>query len=177
LYKVSVLDPAGFTDGDELSEYISKELRCPVFSLDIHAGDLWMFRLFDLGAEVAWFNPRPDYWGEISDAERQKWSGDASVVTAHIPGLSANSISRYFVPWTEDIASSQIKAYSDDKSHIGEDWQMVDFMTRLGLIYPIESDRVNGTVYELVLPSAKRSASPPVNTPHYKQKNPWWKFW
>jgi hypothetical protein len=89
----SVLYPWGFLDWDEASKYLSEQLRVPVFSFHIHDEDLWMFVLFNKGAQVAQFNPLPEYWDDsISDEERASWAGNAETVAAHIPGLAPNVI-------------------------------------------------------------------------------------
>jgi hypothetical protein len=69
----TVLYPDGFTDWDDLSKFMSLKVTRPVFSFHIHDGDLWMFVAFNHGKEVAWFNPIPDYWEEIGDAERNRY--------------------------------------------------------------------------------------------------------
>lgn len=135
----TVLYPNGFTDWDDLSEFLSTELRKPAFSFHIHDGDLWMFIAFKDGKEVAWFNPIPDYWGPISDDERNRWAGNAQSVASLVSGLAAASVERYFVPWTEDVLAAEQKSYDDDQFAIGVDWQLIDFMRRLGFPYPLDA--------------------------------------
>jgi hypothetical protein len=136
----TVLYPRGFMGWDDLSEHLSKELGVPVFSFHIHDGDLWMFVLFNRGARVAQFNPAPDYWDELEPEEKASWAGDADTVSRHVPGVSADSIRKYFVEWTEEIMSGGQKAYPDDEYPYGSDWQLTDFMRRLGLRYPVRPD-------------------------------------
>ena len=134
----TVLYPDGFADWDDLSKFLSMELNTPVFSFHIHDGDLWMFVAFDDGKEVAWFNPIPDYWGEVEDAERERWGGDAESVASIVPGLEAASVEQYLVPWTDDVIGSEQKSYVDDEFPVGVDWQLTDFMRRLGFVYPLD---------------------------------------
>ena len=152
-----VLYPSSFEKWDAVSAHISAELGCAAFSFHIHDGDLWMFILFRSGAEMAWFNPRPDYWGDISDGERKKWAGEAAAICAAVPGLPKASIERYFLPWSEDLMSTETKAYPDDEWSYGIDWQMVDFMRRLGFVYPIKNGEIIGTTYRLYLPRVQSS--------------------
>src|SRR5262245_33918632 len=85
--RCSVVYPWGFFDWDEASRHLSAFLEAPVFSLHIHDGDLWMFVVFDNGNQVAQFNPLPEYWSDdISDEERELWSGDAERIAACVPG-------------------------------------------------------------------------------------------
>jgi hypothetical protein len=182
----TVLYPDGFTSWDEVSKFLSLELRKPVFSFHIHDGDLWMFVAFRDGKEAAWFNPIPDYWGGIDDAERNRWAGNAESVASLVPGLAASSIERYFVPWTEDLAAGQ-KSYDDDEFAIGVDWQLTDFMRRLGFAYPLDdSGTPTGETFYLKIrrqrpaPGAAIALTPLPESPPPQQQSstkPWWKFW
>jgi hypothetical protein len=183
----TVLYPNGFGGWDDVSKFLSLELKRPVFSFHIHDGDFWMFIAFRDGNEVAWFNPLPDYWEPIDDAERHRWAGNAEAVASLVPGLAAASIKRYFVPWTEDVLAANQKSYADDKSAIGVDWQLTDFMRRLGFAYPLDhsGDPVGETFYLKI--RRKRPAASSANTstllpdarsPQQKfSTKPWWKFW
>lgn len=182
----TVLYPDGFSDWDDLSRHLSVELNTPVFSFHIHDGDLWMFVAFDKGTEVAWFNPIPDYWESVDDAERSRWSGDAESVTSLIPELEADAVERYFTSWTEKLVSSEQKAYADDEFPIGVDWQLTDFMRRLGFIYPVnDTGAPTGETFYLKIrrrppPSATVSNSaiePNDPSPAPRTGKPWWKFW
>ncbi len=132
--------PREFTYWDEVSQLLSKDLHVPVFSFHIHDGDLWMFVLFRNGETVVQFNPIPEYWEELDPEVKASWAGDAQVVCQHIPGLSPDSIKNYFVEWTEEVADGGRKAYPDDEFPYGIDWQLTDFMRRVGLKYPIRDD-------------------------------------
>lgn len=135
---------------DDLSQHLSQELQVPVFSLHIHDGDLWMFVLFASGKQVAQFNPLPDYWEELEPEDKASWAGDAQAVCRHIAGLSPESIENYFVEWTDEISQSGQKAYPDDEYAYGSEWQMTDFMRRVGLTYPVDQDgRFDGKAFRL----------------------------
>jgi hypothetical protein len=146
----TILYPREFMGWDELSQHLSKDLQVPVFSFHIHDGDLWMFMLLDKGDKVTQFNPIPDYWEELEAEVRASWAGDAQAVCQHVPGISADSIRDYFVEWTEDVAGSGRKAYPDDEFAYGIDWQMTDFMRRVGLKYPVGNDgKPDGNTFRL----------------------------
>ena len=136
----TVLYPNGFMGWDELSQHLSKELQVAVFSFHIHDGDLWMFILFDKGNRVAQFNPIPEYWGELDPGEKVSWAGDVQAVCQHVPGLAPDLIKNYFTEWTEEVVGAGRKAYPDDEYGIGTDWQLTDFMRKVGLEYPIAKD-------------------------------------
>jgi len=137
---VTVIYPFGFFEWEDASAELSRELKKPVFSLHIHDGDLWMFILYVDGEDVAHFNPMPDYWDDnISQTDRDLWKGDALQVARYVPSVKPESIERYFVPWSfED--SPESPSYPDDEFEIGDCWQMLDFMKRLGLVFPSEDE-------------------------------------
>ncbi len=133
----TILYPSGFLEWDKASEFLSLRLQKPAFSFHIHDGDLWMFHLYVEGRVAAAFNPIPDYWGDISEEEERLMRGDVSVITQCVPGLKASAVERYLVRWDLD-AESPGKAYPDDEFSIGEDWQLTDFMKKLGFVYPLD---------------------------------------
>jgi hypothetical protein len=137
---VTVLYPGNFFDWDSAAEHLSKRLGMPVFSFHIHDGDLWMYILYENGRVVDQFNPVPDYWAELEDEERRSWQGEATKVAQRIPGLAPEQIARYLVQWGDEVfeAAEPKKAYPTDQHYYGDDWQLVDFMSKLGLDYPID---------------------------------------
>jgi hypothetical protein len=183
----TVLYPEGFSDWDELSKFLSLELKKPVFSFHIHDGDLWMLVAFKDGKEVAWFNPIPDYWEPIDDDERHRWAGNAQTVASLVPGLDAASIERYFVPWAEDVLAAEQKSYDDDEFAIGVDWQLTDFMRRLGFVYPLDdTGNPTGETFYLKIRRKRQQPAdvePPTSEPEAPSAptksptKPWWKFW
>ncbi len=64
----------------------------------------------------------------------------------HWPKIRAEQIKNYLVHWDLDELGDK-KAYPDDQHSIGEDWQLVDFMKKLGLDYPIGDDGIAGKVF------------------------------
>lgn len=136
----TVLYPSDFFDWDDATQYLSQQLRKPVFSFHIHDGDLWMYSFYEDGEVVDQFNPVPDYWGELEDHERQTWQGNATEVARRILGLAPEQIARYLVQWGDEVfeAAERKKAYPTDQFYYGDDWQLVDFMGKLGLSYPVD---------------------------------------
>ena len=149
----SVLYPWEFFEWDEASQYLSSELKVPVFSFHIHDEDLWMFLLFDKGELVAQFNPLPDYWDDsISDEERASWSGDAAAIADRIPGVTDDAIQPYLRQWDLD-EDDPGKAFPEDQFHSHDCWQMCDFLKRVGLKYPLdETGRPLGDTFECIIP-------------------------
>lgn len=137
---VTVLYPGDFFDWEDISQYLSRQLSRPVFSFHIHDGDLWMYLLFENGECVDQFNPVPEYWQELDDDERRSWQGNATEVARRIAGLAPEQISKYLVQWGDDVfeAAERKKAYLSDEFYYGDDWQLVDFMGKLGFDYPVD---------------------------------------
>ncbi len=154
--KCSVLYPWEFMEWDEASRYLSAQLGVPVFSFHIHDEDLWMFVLYDKGEPVTKFNPMPEYWDDdISDEEKASWAGDSARITACIKGVTPEAISPYLRHWDLD-EDDPGKAFPSDQSGFNDCWQMLDFMKKFGLRYPLDDGgEVVGETYEFVAPEEK----------------------
>lgn len=174
----TVLYPNWYNEWDDTSESISKQLNATVFSLHIHDGDLWMYVLYNNGKIVDKFNPVPDYWDEnLRSNEIKTWKGNASIIAKYVTYVQPKDIKNYLVAWDLDEEEST-KAYSTDE-FAKEDWQMLDFMSRLKLPYPLDDNgNANGQAYKLwtqkslLNPSAKAAAGRTAT-----KAKPWWKFW
>lgn len=153
---VTVLYPGDFFDWDDAAQYLSGLLDKTVFSFHIHDGDLWMYVLYDKGEVVDQFNPIPDYWEELDDDERKSWQGNPAEVARRIPKLTIEQIAKYLVPWGDDVFESpeRKKAYATDQFYYGDDWQLVDFMGKLGLDYPVDDQgKSHGVTYKFTYKS------------------------
>jgi hypothetical protein len=142
--------PNYFEEWDAASAFISKDLNATVFSLHIHDEDLWMFQMYHNGENITRFNPLPDYWEEdITTEEVNYWLGDADLISQYIPGLEPASIQKYLRRWDWDEEGEE-KAYPEDEFGFGDCWQVVDFMAKVGLEYPIdETGILLGKKYKL----------------------------
>ena len=96
----------------------------------------WGYELYDKGEILDRFNPMPDYFEEVSEEKIEQLKGDARIIAGQFHVEQA-SIERYLVRWSADTMDE--KAYQDDEYGY-EDWQMVDFMRKLG--YPYDFDEV-----------------------------------
>jgi hypothetical protein len=145
----SVFYPVGYLEWDNSSEFISKELNATVFSFHIHDGDLWMYVLYNNGQVADQFNPVPDYWDDnLSDEEINSWKGNVQTITELIPYINTSDIDQYLVRWDLD-EEEPTKAYPTDE-FTKEDWQLVDFMTKLKLPYPIYNNgNTKGQTFKL----------------------------
>jgi len=136
---VTVLYPDSYLSWHEACEHLSVTLKKPVLSLHIHDGDFWMYVLLKNGQEIDRFNPIPDYWEELPESEMKSWAGNAEVFARHWPNVTPSQISNYLVRW-DMLNEENAKAYPDDEFGSGEDWQLTDFMAKVGLVYPIDDN-------------------------------------
>jgi hypothetical protein len=114
-----------------------------------------MYELYVNGKTVDQFNPIPDYWSdEMSEEEKASWGGNAAIVAKRCPGVREESIEKYLVRWHLDDLDRG-KAYADDEFGL-EDWQMVDFMRKVGLPYPIDqSGKCHGDAFDFSIPELR----------------------
>ncbi|PLB19750.1 MAG: hypothetical protein TRG1_1530 [Flavobacteriaceae bacterium FS1-H7996/R] len=169
---VTVFYPSGFNESGDMSKYISEKLNCPVFFFHIHDGDLWLYFLYNKGNLVDQFNPIPDYWDDsLSETEIDEQKGNPQIVTRLVPNVKEQDIVNYYVRW--DLDAEPFKAYPQDE-FTNKDWQVVDFMNKIGLEYPI-SDRGTalGTVYKFWIPEPSEKNKEKESSTSKK----WWEFW
>lgn len=137
--RLSLLFPAWMTDVEPVAAWLSRELKSPLFLFHIHDGDLWMYTLFVAGTSVDQFNPIPDYWPPSSPEENLHHStGDAVVVARFWPNLKTSAIKPYLKTWNLEIAEPG-KACADDQYPYNDCRQLIDFMRRLGLAFPLDT--------------------------------------
>lgn len=116
---------------DSLAKAVSGESGKAILLLYIYDGDYWGYWLYDKGEVIDEFNPMPDYFEDISEEKLQKLKGNADSIANYFQVEKA-SIEKYLVRWSEETMDQ--KAYEDDEFGYG-DWQMADFMRRLGFPY------------------------------------------
>lgn len=145
----TIVYPGEFFDWDAASQFLSAELKTPVFSFHIHDGDLWTFIAFADGEPATQFNPVPDYW-DSSNEEACAWAGNAVKVASLVPDVDSKIIEPYLTRWNFEPEEPK-KAWPDDEFATLDCWQLLDFMRRLGFKYPIgNSGSVLGETYEFV---------------------------
>jgi hypothetical protein len=128
------------SDAQEAVQAISATLQCPAFYFHIHDDDLWMYHFYRFGVEADRFNTSPDYWGKVSEDERRTWQGSARTICASWPGVTREQIERYLVDHDSEDFNGEAKAYETDSFEAWDCWQLVDFMAKLGLEYPDDSE-------------------------------------
>ncbi|MFD0991007.1 hypothetical protein ACFQ1R_12940 [Mariniflexile jejuense] len=169
---VTVFYPSGFNEFGDVSKYLSEKLNCPVFFFHIHDGDLWLYFLYNKGELVDQFNPIPDYWDDnLSETEIDEQKGNPQIVEELVPNVKKEDIANYYVRW--DLEAEPFKAYPQDE-FTNEDWQVVDYMNKIGLEYPISDNGIAlGTVYKFWIPEPTEKNK---EKKSYTSKK-WWKFW
>lgn len=175
----TIFYPAYFTDWYACSQFISKDLITTVFSCHIHDGDLWMYTMYVNGEIKDRFCPIPDYWDEnISQDEIESWIGDAEILAKHVPGLEIKNIEKYLVKWYLD--KEEQKAYPDDE-FTNCDWQLVDFLKKLDLPYPIDNEgHARGKIFKMWTKDFPLDENPIPRDGYIvgpSTKKTWWKFW
>ncbi|MCM5661950.1 hypothetical protein [Galbibacter mesophilus] len=167
---VTILYPSGFEKSEDVSKYLSEKLDCPVFFFHIHDGDLWLYFFYSSGELVDQFNPIPDYWDDnLSETEIDEQKGNPQLVAELVPNIKKENIANYYVRW--DLEAEPIKAYPQDE-FTNEDWQVLDFMDKIGLKYPIsDSGTAVGTIYKFW------TTEPTENDNKRSISKKWWEFW
>ena len=122
----------GCTGYDELCECMSIKLDTAVLLLYIYDGDFWAYEFYEKGEPLDKFNPIPDYFEDMPVEQREEYNGDAKVIAQYFD-VSPQEIEKYFIRWTDEISVDD-KAYEKDEFGY-EDWQMADFMKKIGHEY------------------------------------------
>ena len=171
--------PDSFTEWDDCAQFLSGDLKTAVFSFHIHDGDLWMYMLYSNGEVADQFNPIPDYWDDdLPEAEINNWKGDPQIIATLVRGINATDIDRYLVRWNPREKKSS-KAYPTDLS-AREDWQLLDFMDKLDLPYPIDDDgNPKGRIFRIWTKEMASETERHEKAMKEARKifKPWWKFW
>lgn len=132
---VSILMNDGCIGYGDLAGAISKEYGKAVLLLYIYDGDYWAYELYDNGEEIDQFDPIPDYFGDVSEEAIQKFKGNADIIAKYF-SVDKADIEKYLIFWSD---TSDEKAYEDDEFAYS-DWQMADFMRKLGYPYKFDEE-------------------------------------
>ncbi len=133
---VSILFNSDCIGYDSLAKALSGEYGKAVLLLYIYDGDYWGYWLYDNGELIDQFNPVPDYFEEESEDVIQESKGNAEMIAKYFQVEKA-SIEKYLVHWSEETMEE--KAYEEDEFGY-EDWQMADFMRKLGYPYRFDEE-------------------------------------
>ena len=122
-----------------MTQALSEALDCPVMLCYIYDDDFWGYDFYDKGKEVDTFCPMPDYFEEADEEERERVAGNAEKVAPYFD-IEPKEIANYLQFWTEEMwdGDEEVLAYDEDECTMGDSWQMVDFMEKLGFSYDWE---------------------------------------
>jgi hypothetical protein len=127
--------------------------------------------------------PIPDYWEDnISTEEIDQWKGDPLTISRITGSVKSEEIEKYLVRWDLEAEDSK-KAYSSDEFG-QEDWQLLDFMRKLSLPYPLDDNGAPiGQTYKLWTnellqrQNTSETITASANESKSNSNKPWWKFW
>ena len=122
----------GCTGYDELAECLSIKLETAVLLLYIYDGDFWAYEFYEKGECLDKFNPLPDYFEDMDLEQIAQYKGNSKVIAEYFD-VNEEDIEKYFIPWTDEVGVDD-KAYEKDEFGF-EDWQMGDFMKKIGHEY------------------------------------------
>ncbi len=126
---------SGFTSS------LSIELNSYIFQFHIHDGAFWMYQLFFSGKLLDSYNPIPEYWKIfMSEKEKKMWRGNPSLLSSLFE-VPKQKIEPYLIEWDKRRNKNEV-AFPEDEFPIINEWSMVDFQKKLGIIYP-EFDKPN----------------------------------
>ena len=170
-----ILHNLGYDDSDTFAEFISMKLNATVFHFNIFDGNFWQYVLYNNGEIVDKFCPWTLFLEHnFSQEEIAEWKGDAKIITKYLPSIKISDIEKYLVRWDDDILESlDEKAFPTDEFEYGDCWQLVDFLNKLNLQYPIENDdKYLGKTYEFcprALRKVPRQKEYPVDVKSWKE--------
>ena len=116
---------------EELAKELSLCITQPVLLLYIYDDDFWGYFFYENGNELDRFNPMPDYFEDVSEEERESFSGNSKIISKYF-NVNEEDIKNYLIPWNME---NREKAYEDDTCDPCSCWQMADFMKKLGYLF------------------------------------------
>lgn len=155
---------------EKLAECLSKEVGRPVLLLYIYDGDYWGYYFYNNGEFLDAFNPIPDYFGDVSDEEREKSSGNSAIIAQYFK-IDEAEIKDYLVEWTaEKEENFEDTIYEDDEFGQCEDWQLADFMKKLGYLYWDGNETIT-SIPKQQAPTAEQQHVSPISKPYSNDNN------
>jgi len=118
--------------GDPLCIDLSKRMDTPVLAFLEYQQDCWGYALFRQGKLLNYFWNDPS----IPEEDPKICKGDAHLL-AQLFHVESKLLDPYlhFINHNDNRATSR-KAFNDDQFTLGDHWVRIDFMRRLGIIYP-----------------------------------------
>lgn len=128
-------DDLGFAP---LAKVLSDTALNPVMLLYVYDGDFWGYDFYG-GQEEAHFSTLPDYFGPVTQEEKERLSGDPEALAGWFPIQNIHALKCYLVHCSdlneEELDGEQF-ALMGDRFPFGDCWQVTDFAARLGFPWP-----------------------------------------
>lgn len=122
---IAIVYPKGFVDCDEASKRMSEAVKGAAFSFKLDNEDgTWAYKLFARGAEVDRFSPWEDQ------------AGSPTAVVVQWRASAVRDLEKYYRPARERLCAE--KAYPTDEATQCNEWQLLDLMKKLRILYPID---------------------------------------
>lgn len=144
-----IIYPEEFFEFKVMAVYFSEKFKKPIFNFYIYDGYLWMYEMYYDGQLIDKFNPIPSFLDHENEIDSYK--GNPEIVCKYLKSIELSEIKEYYKFWTEELINSKEKAYPTDEFSYGMDWQVVDFMKKLNLKYPIiDEEETIGRAFKLI---------------------------
>ena len=152
----SLLLPLHSLLGDDVPSVLSKIVNSPVLCVVEYDQEAWGYELTDHDEILDGFWNASDGYEGLGNAQ----------VLSQVFGVSIDIISPYLK--RIDAPNAVLgKAFTDDEYPLDDPWVRIDFLKKLGILYP-----ENGTIYRVVEIESKKNAKEGSNS-----KKPWWRLW
>lgn len=143
-----ILYPKNFSEYNEIALYLADVFSSPIINFNIYNDNLWTYEVYFNGQIIDYFNPIAQRTDNKSD---KVYVGNPKIVCNFCHKVELNDIKEYYRLWTNELIINKQKAYSDDEFAYGENWQVVDFMRKLNLKYPItDEEETIGSAFKLI---------------------------
>lgn len=141
---------------ETVAKVLSKEICLPVMLWFIYDSDGWGYfycedgvikDLFSVWAEEAKYmesllnasSQNTDTLLQNKDMLTEKYNNSAKFIAERFH-ININEIINYYIIWTDELIEDEEAAYEDDEFTYGDCWQVVDFMRKLGFLFPNGGD-------------------------------------
>ena len=154
--------------GDGLAGELSRLTSAPSIAFSEYDQTTWGYTLFADGLAVDRFWSVPEIVEEDAAAVR-----GAPATLSRVFGVPESDIAPYLQHLSPDLPETS-KVFPDDEFELSDHWVRVDFMRRLGLLYPDPGKTTGGRYLQIIEPHTsgtmlQKTAPPP--------RKPRWKFW
>jgi len=155
--------------GDQLAGELSRLTSAPSIAFSEYDQTTWGYTLFVDGEALDSFWSIPEIVEEDAAAVR-----GTPAALSRVFGVPESDVAPYLQHLSPDLSETS-KVFPDDEFELSDHWVRVDFMRRLGILYPDPGKTAGGRYLQIIEPHAsgttpqEKTVSPP--------KKARWKFW